>query len=708
MDEIWHRGPESTHYERFAAAQRYQPTRSFAPGCSGTRPTLAERRSLLTPLRNFQVSSAIGEHHVGNQRARRSIVSMLPRLVLLLSAFGSRAIAFHATPSRLVTPHLAPKHHAPKALLPRWLPMDCARHVAPVMSGVPPEKYERVLAAVQESGLGLKGAPREVREDRKIVLEAVRQSGGALEFASTGLQADRKIVLEAVRQYGGALEFASTGLQADRQLVLEAVRQYGGALEFASAGLQVDRELVLEALQQYCGALEYPFARLQVDRELAVETVRQYGASVKFGSNPWYASSNIDALRKHRELVLTWVLMDGDRRLARPNSIWYVTFMDIAGRQCCDDDKRSIYFPSLMKAALDQLSGAEADPKRYRLDQLKLWWDSFQPLPQHTIRWVKDYDASLLNCHSNALAETETAFSSENWYLLPDDQPLRERRSLPRKEKVRLGHMEAFAYIDTVSRKSTAGTPTQTEIKAIHNILFNGTKPSKAGKYRTEGVWAGEKNRVYPDPDAVPDKMADLVHYLERNEGILHPVQLAAEAHFRLTSIHPFQEGNGRTARLLMNLLLLRAGYPIVVIHKDMREVYDDALAAGHVDSKLSKLQALIMGVCEATWIEYLSLVSDKGGADAIRGMIDPERAARGEGRGVAFYRAMTLTSSDDATARRVLSDVARLATNPSLRVDQHDCRFNLFSLEFRDCMDLPLTPNPYPLDLLWAPVIDV
>ena len=681
MDEIWHRGAGSTHYERLAAAQRCQPTRPFAPGCPGTRGT-REGGSRLTPLRNFQVSSGYSEHNhvsVGNQLLGAAIVSMLSRLVLLVSAFVSRAIAFHATPSRLVTPHLAPKRNARKALLPRWLPMDCDRHVAPVMSGVPPEEYERVLAAVQESGLELKGAPREVREDRKIVLEAVRQSGGALEFASTGLQADRKLVLEAVRQYGGALEFASTGLQADRKLVLEAVRQYGGALEFASAGLQVDRELVLEALQQYCGALEYPFARLQVDRELAVETVRQYGASVKFGSNPWCRTR--DALRKHRELVLTWVLMDGDRRLARPNSIWYVTFMDIAGRQCCDDDKRSIYFPSLMKAALDQLSGAEADPKRYRLDQLKLWWDSFQPLPQHTIRWVKDYDASLLNCHSNALAETETAWSSENWYLLPDDQPLRERRSLPRKEKVRLGHMEAFAYIDTLSRKSTAGTPTQTEIKAIHNILFNGTMPSKAGKYRTEGVWAGEKNRVYPDPDAVPDKMADLVHYLERNEGLLHPVQLAAEAHFRLTSIHPFQEGNGRTARLLMNLLLLRAGYPIVVIHKDMREAYDDALAAGHVDSKLSKLQALIMGLCEATWIEYLSLVSDTG-------VTDPERAARGEGRGVAFYRAMTLASSDDAVACRVLSDVARLATKPSLRVD-HDGRFNLFSLDWVDCIDL-------------------
>jgi len=268
----------------------------------------------------------------------------------------------------------------------------------------------------------------------------VRQSGGALEFASTGLQADRKIVLEAVRQYGGALEFASTGLQADRKLVLEAVRQYGGALEFASVGLQVDRELVLEALQQYCGALEYPFARLQVDRELAVETVRQYGASVKFGSNPWYASSNTDALRaasnpwKYRELVLTWVLMDGDRRLARPNSIWYVTFMDIACRQCCDDDKRCIYFPSLMKAALD-LSGAEADQKRCRLDQLKLWWNSFQPLPQHTIRWIKDYDAFLLNCHSNALAETETAFlSSENGYLLPDLREILYERTFTREE----------------------------------------------------------------------------------------------------------------------------------------------------------------------------------------------------------------------------------------------------------------------------------
>ena len=58
----------------------------------------------------------------------------------------------------------------------------------------------------------------------------------------------------------------------------------------------------------------------------------------------------------------------------------------------------------------------------------------------------------------------------------------------------------------------------------------------------------------------------------------LHPVELAAEAHYRLVTIHPFTDGNGRAARLLMNMILLMSGYPAAIIRKRDRLAYIDSL----------------------------------------------------------------------------------------------------------------------------------
>jgi Fic family protein len=77
--------------------------------------------------------------------------------------------------------------------------------------------------------------------------------------------------------------------------------------------------------------------------------------------------------------------------------------------------------------------------------------------------------------------------------------------------------------------------------------------------------------------------MSDFGEWLNSSEvTLLHPVERAALAHFRLVHVHPFTDGNGRTARLLMNLLLMREGYPPAVIRVEDRPVYYDALDAAH------------------------------------------------------------------------------------------------------------------------------
>ena len=86
-------------------------------------------------------------------------------------------------------------------------------------------------------------------------------------------------------------------------------------------------------------------------------------------------------------------------------------------------------------------------------------------------------------------------------------------------------------------------------------------------------------NFVPPKPEDVPALMLDLVNWLNSHEAwSLHPIEYASIAHYRLVYIHPFVDGNGRTSRLLMNLRLIQAGYPPVIIKVQDRFKYYDAL----------------------------------------------------------------------------------------------------------------------------------
>jgi Fic family protein len=81
----------------------------------------------------------------------------------------------------------------------------------------------------------------------------------------------------------------------------------------------------------------------------------------------------------------------------------------------------------------------------------------------------------------------------------------------------------------------------------------------------------------------------------------------AFEAHFRLTAIHPFDDGNGRAARLLMNLMLIRGGYPPVAVRPEDRKPYLDALECGSLTDDLQPFRRFMYERLDATLSEYLS-----------------------------------------------------------------------------------------------------
>ena len=115
-------------------------------------------------------------------------------------------------------------------------------------------------------------------------------------------------------------------------------------------------------------------------------------------------------------------------------------------------------------------------------------------------------------------------------------------------------------------------------IRRLHYLFYNGIDPEAAGEYRKGQVFITGTAYVPPAAEEVPECMVTFVTELAEKRGKLHPVELAAYAHRRVVAIHPFQDGNGRTARLLMNLILINQGYCIVSIPPVLRYDYIVAL----------------------------------------------------------------------------------------------------------------------------------
>ena len=133
----------------------------------------------------------------------------------------------------------------------------------------------------------------------------------------------------------------------------------------------------------------------------------------------------------------------------------------------------------------------------------------------------------------------------------------------------------AFSFLEECARRG--GIVREIDLREMHRLVVGQTQESDPGKYRSIGVTITGSEHRPPEPIAVPSLMQNLTDWLN-SEKNLAPVVFAAIAHHKLVAIHPFVDGNGRVARLLMNLLLMRAGHPIANIKREDRPRYYDAL----------------------------------------------------------------------------------------------------------------------------------
>jgi Fic family protein len=212
-----------------------------------------------------------------------------------------------------------------------------------------------------------------------------------------------------------------------------------------------------------------------------------------------------------------------------------------------------------------------------KIDILKQKLDSARPLLNRSILTAIDveytYDSNKIEGNTLTLRETDLII---NKGLTVSGKSMREHLEVN-------NHHEAILYIrDLVRDKRTIS---EGMIKDIHSIVLRGIDRENAGKYRIVPVSISGSRHIPPQPLKVPELMEGLNLWIQEVEDI-HPVIFAAQVHERIATIHPFIDGNGRTARLIMNLSLLQNGYTITNISGDTesRIAYYDALERCNID----------------------------------------------------------------------------------------------------------------------------
>ncbi|HZE86591.1 MAG TPA: Fic family protein [Methylomirabilota bacterium] len=152
---------------------------------------------------------------------------------------------------------------------------------------------------------------------------------------------------------------------------------------------------------------------------------------------------------------------------------------------------------------------------------------------------------------------------------------------------------------------------TEKDILDIHKIILTGINDPWAGRYRNTEVFIRGSNAEFPIPQALPHAMKEFINWLQAQQGE-HPVKVAADAHYKFVSIHPFIDGNGRTTRLLMNLILLLNGYPMAIIRNEERTVYLQSFATAQNKDDMQPFYSLIFAAVNRSLDMYLDALQKK------------------------------------------------------------------------------------------------
>ena len=241
-----------------------------------------------------------------------------------------------------------------------------------------------------------------------------------------------------------------------------------------------------------------------------------------------------------------------------------------------------------------------------QIDELKEKLDAVRPLLNDSILnalYVEyTYESNRIEGNTLSLRETDIVI---NKGLTVGGKSLKEHLEAT-------NHHEAILFIrDWVEQ----GNPiSESVIKQVHSLVLRGIDNQNAGIYRRVPVAISGSKYTPPQPWLVPKQMEDLGIWMRESAALLHPVVFAAEIHERIATIHPFIDGNGRTARLIMNLVLLHHGYSIINIpgDSDSRLSYYNALEQCNLNGDKTAFLLLMAEYAHQSLKKMIQLLGEK------------------------------------------------------------------------------------------------
>lgn len=236
-----------------------------------------------------------------------------------------------------------------------------------------------------------------------------------------------------------------------------------------------------------------------------------------------------------------------------------------------------------------------------RLDEKLAKLNKLRPLSATQVQKLREQLEIEMTYNSNAI-EGNSLTLRETWLVLHEGMTIKGK---PLKDHLEAkDHKEALDFLfELVSGKRC--TISEHLIRQLHQLVVQETEKEWAGRYRNGAVVIGGATHMPPDAVDVPRQMANLIQWLKKNERKLHTVELSAVLHHKLAAIHPFFDGNGRTARLVMNIVLMRKGFPLAIILKNDRKKYYDVLQKAD-DGDVAPLALFIAQAVERTLDLYL------------------------------------------------------------------------------------------------------
>ena len=208
-----------------------------------------------------------------------------------------------------------------------------------------------------------------------------------------------------------------------------------------------------------------------------------------------------------------------------------------------------------------------------RIIRKKRELDSLRPLPKTVLEMLRKQFAIELAYNSNAI-EGNTLTLKETRLVIEEGMTIKGK---PLREHFEaLNHQKAFGLLEGLVK--TGSRIDEQAVKDIHRTIVAGIEEQYAGRYRDVNVRILGAAKSPPRFEKVPEIMAEYVKRIDQNPEGYNAIEMSAFIHYRLVEIHPFTDGNGRTARLIMNLFLMRHGFPVTMVLKVDRKKYYDAL----------------------------------------------------------------------------------------------------------------------------------